>query len=223
MAPRYRLAIFDFDGTLADSFPVFVQIFNSLAAKHRYSPVTDEQIVALRRCGAREVMAKLGIKRWRLPFIIADYRRLAIRHHVVPPMFPRMAESLRRIAAAGVQLAIVTTNSRDNVLRSLGQETADLFARIEDKVSLFAKHRPLLRVARRLGVAPAQSIYFGDQSADGQAARRAGMAFAAVPWGYGSADVLVEEGADFLLQQAADLPALLLADQQAGPGCAGCG
>jgi phosphoglycolate phosphatase len=212
MASRYQLAVFDFDGTLADSFPVFVHLFNSLAAKHHYLPVTDERIAALRRCGAREVMAALGIRRWRLPFIIADYRRLAIRHHEVPPVFPQMAECLRRIAAAGVQLAIVTTNSRDNVVRSLGEETVALFARLECKVSLFAKHRPLLRVARRLGVPPGQSIYFGDQSADGHAARRAGMAFGAVAWGYGSPEVLAEEGADCLLKQPSDIPRLFVAD-----------
>ncbi|MGB0126660.1 MAG: HAD hydrolase-like protein [Rhodocyclaceae bacterium] len=206
--PQYRLAIFDFDGTLADSFPVFVELFNSLAAKHRYSPVSDEQIVALRRCGPREVMAALGMKRWRLPFIVADYRRLAIRHPQVPPLFDHMAESLQRIAAGGVQLAIVTTNSWDNVVRSLGEETAALFARAECKVSIFGKHRPLLRVARRLGVAPAQTIYFGDQPTDGQAARRAGMAFGAVAWGYGAPDLMVEQGADHLLQRPEDIPQL---------------
>lgn len=206
--PRYPLAIFDFDGTLADSFPVFVKLFNSLAAKHHYSPVAPEQIAALRRCGAREVMAALGMKRWRLPFIVADYRRLAIRHHEVPPVFPHMAATLQGIAAAGVQLAIVTTNSWDNVLRSLGPETAALFACAECKVSMFRKHRPLLRVARRLGVPPARVIYFGDHATDGQAARRAGMAFAAVAWGFGAVEVLAEEGADYVVRRPEEISAL---------------
>jgi len=31
---KYRLAIFDFDGTLADSFPFFIRVFNQLAEQH---------------------------------------------------------------------------------------------------------------------------------------------------------------------------------------------
>ena len=33
---RYALAIFDLDGTLADSFPWFLRIVNSVADKHRF-------------------------------------------------------------------------------------------------------------------------------------------------------------------------------------------
>jgi phosphoglycolate phosphatase len=32
----YRLAIFDFDGTLADSFPFFLSVFNTIADLHGF-------------------------------------------------------------------------------------------------------------------------------------------------------------------------------------------
>ena len=32
----YRLAIFDFDGTLADSFPFFLSVFNTIADRHGF-------------------------------------------------------------------------------------------------------------------------------------------------------------------------------------------
>ena len=35
--PKYKLAIFDLDGTLSDSFPWFLRVVNSIADKHRLS------------------------------------------------------------------------------------------------------------------------------------------------------------------------------------------
>jgi phosphoglycolate phosphatase-like HAD superfamily hydrolase len=34
--PKYKLAIFDLDGTLSDSLPWFLRVVNSIADKHRF-------------------------------------------------------------------------------------------------------------------------------------------------------------------------------------------
>jgi phosphoglycolate phosphatase-like HAD superfamily hydrolase len=39
--PRYKLAIFDFDGTLADSFPWFIGAVNDAAARFGFRGVAD--------------------------------------------------------------------------------------------------------------------------------------------------------------------------------------
>ena len=45
----YRLAIFDFDGTLADSFPFFVAVFNQVADQHAFNRIHPEELDALRK------------------------------------------------------------------------------------------------------------------------------------------------------------------------------
>ena len=40
---RYRLAIFDFDGTLADSLPWFRSSFQDLIARFDLAPVTADE------------------------------------------------------------------------------------------------------------------------------------------------------------------------------------
>ena len=40
--PRYKLAIFDLDGTLCDSFPWFLPAVNSIAARHRFRRIGDD-------------------------------------------------------------------------------------------------------------------------------------------------------------------------------------
>ena len=47
----YRLAIFDFDGTLADSFPYFVAVFNQVADRHAFNRIHPEELDSLRKQG----------------------------------------------------------------------------------------------------------------------------------------------------------------------------
>ena len=42
-----------FDGTLADSCPLFRAVFNDLARTHGFNTVQPEEVPALRRCRAR--------------------------------------------------------------------------------------------------------------------------------------------------------------------------
>ena len=41
---KYKLAIFDFDGTLADSFPWFLGIINDVADKYRFRQIEDYEV-----------------------------------------------------------------------------------------------------------------------------------------------------------------------------------
>ena len=45
--PRYRLAIFDYDGTLADSLPWFRSVFQDLIARFDLAPVSADELVGL--------------------------------------------------------------------------------------------------------------------------------------------------------------------------------
>ncbi len=45
---KYKLAIFDFDGTLADSFPWFLSVFNTVADRYRFKRVEQHEGPALR-------------------------------------------------------------------------------------------------------------------------------------------------------------------------------
>jgi phosphoglycolate phosphatase len=60
---RYRLAIFDFDGTLADSLPWFRASFQDMITRFDLAPVRDDEVEGLRGLSAREMMAR-SISMW---------------------------------------------------------------------------------------------------------------------------------------------------------------
>lgn len=72
----YRLAIFDFDGTLADSFPWFLSIMDQMADEFRFRRITPEEVGALSSLESREIIRRLDVPMWKLPLIATHMRKL---------------------------------------------------------------------------------------------------------------------------------------------------
>ncbi|WP_016704531.1 HAD hydrolase-like protein [Pseudomonas chlororaphis] len=181
----YRLVIFDFDGTLADSFAFFVAVFNQVADKHAFRRIHPEKLDHLRKQGAREIMAHIGMPRWKLPLVARTFMALMKKHRSSILLFEDIAETLIHLEERGVILAVVSSNSRENVTQVLGSSCRHIRS-FECGVSIFGKASRLRRVMRKFGVAREEVIYIGDQPTDGEAAAAAGIAFGAVAWGYGT-------------------------------------
>ena len=60
---KYKLVIFDFDGTLADSFEWFLGVVGELAARHKFKTFARSELDELRGSSARTVLARLGVSR----------------------------------------------------------------------------------------------------------------------------------------------------------------
>jgi phosphoglycolate phosphatase len=181
----YRLAIFDFDGTLADSFPFFVSVFNDLAARHRFRGVEPAAVQEFRRYSIRRMMRHVGLPAWKLPLVARDFMAVMNENRAAIALFAGVDELLAHLARQGVMLAVVSSNSYENIAHILGPGNTGLISFFECGTSIFGKAAHLRRVLRKSGVAAADAIYIGDQTADLEAARDANLASGAVAWGYG--------------------------------------
>lgn len=204
----YELALFDFDGTLADSFGFFLASQNALARRHGFATIEAAEIEEFRALEPREIMRRQGVPLWKLPFIARDFMTMMARDGATVRPFDGVTDALRTLAGGGMKLAIVTSNSQDNVRRVLGPDVMAHILVLDTGADLFGKRRRLERVAKRCGVLPRSTIYIGDQTTDARAARAAGMAFGAVLWGYASAGLLAAQSPDHTFACVADLARL---------------
>jgi len=187
---RYRLAIFDFDGTLADSFSFFLGVVNRLADEHGFRRIEEHEIESLRRRAARQNVGHLGIPMWKLPRVGRDFRRHMARDIVHIRLFPGVDRLLRGLADQEIRTAVVTSNSLDNVRHVLGPGNAALIRHYACGAAIFGKRTKLRGVLRSSGVAAAEAICIGDEIRDLEAARAEGIAFGAVAWGYTNPEAL---------------------------------
>ena len=93
------------------------------------------------------------------------------------------------LADQGVKLAIVSSNSEENIRRGLGAESASLITYYGYGTSLFGKQRKFKKAIATSRVTPAETLCVGDEVQDIEAAREATTAAGAVAWGYTRPDV----------------------------------
>ena len=189
---KYRLAIFDFDGTLADSFPFFVRVFNQLAEQHGFKQVDLDLVPTYRQYNTRQIMEQVGMPAWKLPFVVKSFTALMRQNAANISLFEQVDDLLLYLADREVTLAIVSSNSHENVSRILGPANTKLISQFECGVSMFGKPARIRKVLRKTGIPCHEAISIGDQVADLEAARKEQVAFGAVSWGYGTIESLRE-------------------------------
>ena len=184
-----KTIIFDFDGTLVDSFKVAIEVAHELT--HRSILVQPEEIVRLRKLRLLDVAKELHLPRWQWPFLlIRGRRRMTKRLDEVVP-FASMPTVIKDLHSAGYQLLVMSSNSQVNVQRVLNNRSlSQYFTRIKGGVGLMGKAKGLreLLVLQRLDVK--DCIYIGDEPRDVEGSRRVGMPCISVTWGFNAAELL---------------------------------
>lgn len=206
---KYDIAAFDFDGTLADTMPWFNSILNTVADKYGFRKIDAAERDQLRHRDASEILKFLGIPLWKLPAIMAHVRTLMQEIDPSVHLFDGIPDALARLKAGGLRLAVVSSNSLENVQRVLGPDTAALFDDYECGTDLFGKAAKIDRLLQRHGTPPERFLLVGDEMRDIDAARKAGVRVGSVAWGYNHVDALRDRGPDELFMQVAELPAAL--------------
>lgn len=206
---KYRLVIFDIDGTLADSFPWFLRVLNGVADRFGFRRTAPDEVAAMRHAGAAEILERLAVPRWKLPLIVRHMRALKTRDLDEIPLFPGVDAVLAALFARGMVLAVVSSDSEDNVRRALGPANTTLVAHYACGASLFGKPRKFRAVLRRAGVAASEAIAIGDEVRDIEAARTVGLACGAVAWGYADVSALTAQQPDLVFEHMDDIVAAL--------------
>ncbi|HXR49702.1 MAG TPA: HAD-IA family hydrolase [Verrucomicrobiae bacterium] len=181
--------IFDFDGTIADSFETVVQIFHELTGrKERLSP---EAIERLRGMSLPQAAEELGVRPWRMPFLVMVGRRRMGKRIAQVRTHPGVPETVRKLYAEGHQLFIMSSNSEKNIRLFLKQHhMLKEFVSIYGNVGLLSKAGVLRKIRRRNRLGSDTCWYVGDEVRDIEGAKLAGIKVIAVTWGFNTAELL---------------------------------
>lgn len=201
----YRLVIFDFDGTLADSADWFISMTNEVARRFRFRQISDDEVAMLRGRSSREVVAYMRVPAWKMPFIARHTRKLVSENTSEIPLFPGSPALIRRLHEGGVVLALVSSNSEANVRKILGPELAACITHYACGASMFGKTPKFRKVIRKAGARHGQVLSIGDETRDIEAASRAGIDSGAVTWGYARPEILEAHRPTFLFNTMDDI------------------
>jgi phosphoglycolate phosphatase len=189
LAPRrFRLLVFDWDGTLADSTSIIASSLQRACADVG-EPVPCEAdarfVIGLGLADAlRRVAPNLAPERW--PDLTDRYRHHYLSRDGDIPLFDGARELLAELDSAGFLLGLATGKSRAGLSRALEQQRlATRFVATRCADEGFPKPHPgmLLHLMECTGVAPDATLMIGDTTHDVELARNAGVAALAVAYG----------------------------------------
>jgi phosphoglycolate phosphatase len=206
---RPKLVLFDFDGTIADTFDAGVMILNKLAAEFGFRPLHAKDLEKARDMRTHQLVRFLGIPARKMSRIARrGSEELYSCIHSIQPL-PGMLDALRALHGLGYSLAIVTSNTELNVRIFLRSHGLELFDFIRCSSKLLGKARMIRSVIRKQHVRAADILFVGDETRDIEACQKVGIRIAAVTWGYNSRRSLVAMKPDFIFEDPKELVALL--------------
>jgi HAD superfamily hydrolase (TIGR01549 family) len=203
-AKKNQLLLFDFDGTLADSFSMVVSIYNALAEKHQYPIITPQKQQELRGVSGLDVIKQLPIAKVKLPLLYAQGKKEFERQieHIKP--FPELSHVLHTLSET-YTLGIVTSNTPATVKKFLLNHQMDYFDFIYSDGSLFGKGKIITDVLTKYHYSKDAVMYIGDEVRDIEAGKSAGVATASVTWGFNTKELLISHQPDFLVTTPKEL------------------
>lgn len=178
-----RYIIFDFDGTIADTFKLFLEIGHNLT-KHPalLDPIIIEE---LKHENIVDAAAKLGIAKHRWPvLLIRGRRQMAKRINEIKP-FEGMADVLSSLHKQGFKMYIMSTNSTSNINIFLAKSgLGGYFQAVYGGVGLFNKAAALTMILKKNGFKAEDAVYVGDEVRDVDAAKKVNIPIISVAWGF---------------------------------------
>ena len=215
MDKAYRLLVFDWDGTLADSLNHIVNSMQQASLALDIEVRTRDEIRNIIGLGMNEAMAQLypDLSAGAVQELVDRYREFYIAmpaQQVV--LYPDAEETLGHLYAEGYLLAVATGKSRSGLQRALDDTGIhSLFHASCCADEAFSKPHPqmLQRIMEELGVAPQESLMIGDTEYDLQMASNAGASAIAVMYGAHEPQRLLEHEPLTCLNSLKELPAWL--------------
>jgi phosphoglycolate phosphatase len=220
---KYRLLIFDWDGTLADSAAQIVGAMQAAILGLGLPPREDAAIRELIGLGLNEGLQRLypELELQALRALLDGYRAKWLAEGAgEAPLFAGALAALQELHGVGFRLAIATGKSRRGLDRSLAHHSELARLLINSRCADESASKPDPLMLRQLldeeGIEPEQALMIGDTEYDMAMARAIGMPGLGVACGVHEAGRLLRSGAHGVIEAVAGLPGWLTASYGKG-------
>jgi len=205
---KVKEVIFDFDGTIADTFPTVKDIIEKLLPKMGFGQFDEADWELYYNGGAKMIFKKMGVNLLQLMLIIRRMQaELNKRLGEVKP-FEGIGSTIEKLKAKGIGVGIVSSDTKKNVEEFLERENIGVDLVITG-VNIFGKDRLINKYLKQRGLKKEDVVYVGDEIRDIEACRKIGVRVVGVTWGFNSKKALVGAQADWVVEKPADLAKII--------------
>jgi len=201
-----RVIVFDFDGTLANTMDAIIEITNRFSEEFGYEKISDERMKKWQNLNSQDI-----IKTSKVPLVKIPVLLHIVKHELnqsIPNLRPikGIDSALKTLVAMGYKLAIVSSNSEENIQKFIDlNRWNDFFATICCGTTIFGKAKVLSKLLKTQKLSAENVVYLGDETRDIDAAKKVHIKVIAVTWGFNSRSVLAKHHPDFLIDRPEEI------------------
>jgi len=215
---KIKGVIFDLDETIIDSLGAYTEAFNRGTRTFGLKPVTEERIAHFLDKGFRlgQILSAL------FPSIFEEEEKRQVCEYEIRKAYlgieaqkvglkPGVKQTLQSLKEKGIKIGIVTGRMTKGEHKWLELSRLNIRRLVDAMVTAAeapAKPAPdgLIKCIEELGLSAEECIFVGDSRVDIMAGKKAGVRTVAVHTGVADKELLIEQGADYILP---DLNSLL--------------
>ena len=180
------VVIFDFDGTLANSFdPALDHLFNEILPKHNLKNIKRADLNKWRNKSIPQIALSLPFSFWKIPQVMLEVKKWHDQNLDAVTLYPEVPKMIRDLNQLGFRLMILTSNSVSNVERVLKRyDLQNEFIAIKESNGLFNKPQALRNIFDDYELTAREVVYVGDEIRDIRACKKVGVSIVAVNYGF---------------------------------------
>ncbi len=197
--------IFDFDGTLADSTAVLASVWNTIAKEYDFKEVQLEDIDSLKKISITERSKLFNFPLHKLPIILPQFYRLYQQSIKDVHLFRGMKDVLKAIENKGYTIAIISSNSKDNISEFLKVNDINHVSEVLCSSRIFGKDKVIKKYIKETNIKKSDVLYVGDEQRDIVACKKVGIPIIWVGWGYDAIEVIQSEKPDYKVFSPAEI------------------
>ncbi len=199
----YKLILFDFDGTIANTLDVGLPIYNQLAKKYNF--VEIKSIEEITKFNLIDSIKSHKISKIKFPFYLREFLKLLNKNIENVKIYDGMKEVIRKLNK-DYKLGIISANSKENITKFL--EMNDLkfcFDFVYNYPLLFGKSKVFKKILKSKKLNKKDIIYIGDEVRDVMAANKTEIDIIAVTWGINNKNLLQTKKPKFIAEKPIDI------------------
>lgn len=206
---KTKTIIFDFDGTIADTFEIATNLLVKYASKLGFKNITREDIERFKNSTYKELIDEFEVALVKIPILLKFSKKKMQERIGEVDSFEGIPEVLKDLKSDGFKLGILSSNKVATINRFLENNDLEIFDFVHSESSLFGKHKALKRIIKKHKLDTNEVLYVGDEARDIEGAKKADINVVAVTWGYNTKESLKKHKPDYLIDSPEEIVKIL--------------
>ena len=198
-----KAVIFDFDGTLADSFPLAIECITELAKEKNanlniknFEKLKDKTIYDL-------IKHDFKISKYKLPFYIKKIKEKMLTKDKKIKLFKGIKTIINKLEKK-YKVYILSSNYEQFIKDVLKKNKVNI-DEVFPSSSIFGKSKSINKLLKEKKLNKNEIIYVGDEIRDIEACKKINVKIISVTWGFNSKKILEKYKPDYLIDEPKDL------------------